>query len=70
MHVVRHYNVSSEPDAPRFANACERDYSFVDRSIRQDLPTPIGIEGDEVERRVVTIKDWLEPRGSLRHSAM
>jgi hypothetical protein len=70
MRVIGHENITANRNATRFAGPRESDESFVDFCIRQHLSAMMRIERYEIERRVVTRKQLLEARGSLRHFQM
>jgi hypothetical protein len=67
MDVIRHQNVTSDPDTAALANASERNKLFVHFCIRQNFSPLLGIESNEVKRRIVMIEDSCKPRGALRH---
>jgi hypothetical protein len=63
MHVIRHQDVTAQRDVARLPNLGERNESIVNSRIRQDFPAVKCVERYEIERRIVTVENALEPRG-------
>ena len=62
VNVIRHQNVPSGGNVESKAATCVLAKRGMDRVVREERPTQQGVEGGEIQRRIVALKDNRQTR--------
>ena len=67
--MIGHDDIPADSDPSRQTCFTKIYELLMHATIGQKLPPMMSIESDEVQRRIVLLKDKLESRGTIGHSA-
>jgi hypothetical protein len=69
MDVIRHDDVSAEPDSTLFAQFSKFDQARVHPSIGKQFPAPMSVKSYEIQWRIVFLKHQVQSRRPVGHSS-